>query len=137
MKKEAAGAERAEKSRRIIERMERDRGIVRTWPRLMAERDPEWLERWHDLTMHVLDGTDHLSRKVKELMLIAVDAATFYDYGVRVHTRGALVAGATESELIETLEVVSIVNPHGLTSMVEIVLDEARKFEASGTKPAK
>ena len=134
----ATNAELQEKSRRIIGRMERDRGIVRTWPRLMAQRDPDWLERWHDLTMYVLTGTGHLSRKVKELMLVAVDAATFYDYGVRVHTQGALAAGATEAELIETLEVVSIVNRHGLTSMVEIVVDEIAKFEASkdGSAPA-
>ena len=123
-----------EKSREIIERMERDRGIVRTWPRLMAERDPEWLEHWHNLTMHVLGRTDHLPLKVKELMLVAIDAVTFYDFGVRVHTKGALAAGATEAELVETLEVVSIVNPHGLTSMIEIVLEEIKAFEASRTK---
>ena len=126
--------ERMEKSRQIIERMERERGIVRTWPRLMADRDPEWLEHWHNLTMHVLRGTDTLPLKIKELMLVALDAVTFYDFGVRVHTKGALAAGATEAELVETLEVVSIVSPHGLTSMIEIVLDEVKAFEASRTK---
>lgn len=113
-------------SQALIERIERERGIARDWPRLMAERDPRWMQLWHDLTMHVLEGPGQLSRKTKELMLVAVDAATFYDAGVRVHTRGALAAGATEAELIETLEVVSIVNPHGLTSMVQIVLEEVR-----------
>jgi alkylhydroperoxidase/carboxymuconolactone decarboxylase family protein YurZ len=120
---------KAEQSRALLERIERERGVVRAWPRLMAEADPQWMELWHDLTMHVLEGTGHLSRKTKELMLVAVDAASFYDRGVRVHTRGALAAGATEAELIETLEVVSIVNPHGLTSMVEIVHDEVRAFD--------
>jgi len=123
-----------EKSRLVLERMERDRGLVRNWPRLMAERDPDWLEHWHNLTMHVLAKTDNLPRKVKELMLIVADAVTFYDFGVRVHTKGALAAGATEAELIETLEVASIVNPHGLTSMIEIVLEEVKAFETSRTK---
>lgn len=114
----------------VIARVERERGVVRNWPRRLAQHDPEHMERLHELTAHVLLRTPHLPRKVKELMLVALDAHDFYESGVRLHARGALDAGATREELLEALQVVSIVNMHALTSMIEAVHEEADAFAA-------
>ena len=91
-----------DKTREVIERIERERGFGRLWRKLLAERDPVFMELYHNAAMHVFrDGA--LSRKVKEIICICADALQLYEPGVRIHTRNALKLGATEQEIIEAL----------------------------------
>jgi len=52
-----------------------------------------------------------LEPKVKEFVYIAIDATTnhLYEPGIRIHIRNALGHGATASEIVEVLEIISLV----------------------------
>lgn len=51
-----------------------------------------------------------LEPKVKEFVYIAIDATTnhLYEPGIRIHIRNALNHGATASEIVEVLEIISL-----------------------------
>ena len=117
-----------DKVKKLIERMEKERGFGRLWRRLLAERDPEYMELVHNITTHVFrDGA--LSRKMKEIICICADALQFYEPGVRIHTRNALKLGATEQEIIEALEVAVLPGIHYLTVLLPAIVNEAENHE--------
>lgn len=67
-----------------------------------------------------------LAPKVKEFMYIAIDAATTHLYapGTRVHIRNAIRYGATQGEIMEVLELASVIGIHSVTHGVPILLEE-------------
>lgn len=67
-----------------------------------------------------------LEPKIKELIYIAVDAATthLYEPGLRQHIRNAIGYGATKEEIMEVLELVSVLGIHACTMGVPILLEE-------------
>ena len=128
--------EKARKAEAILERVNRDRGFVRLWPKLLAERDPDYMECVHNLTMHALHRSGKLPSKVKELILISLNAFDYYEFGFRVHVRSALKCGATEEEILEALEVVGLQKIHALTSMLPVLVEEMARFKEQGTSEA-
>lgn len=100
--------EKSKKTKAILERIEKERGFVRLWPKLLAERDPDFMECLHNVTTHALHKRDHLPRKMKEIIIICLNAFDYYEYGFRIHVRSALKAGVTEDELLDALEVVGV-----------------------------
>jgi alkylhydroperoxidase/carboxymuconolactone decarboxylase family protein YurZ len=72
-----------------------------------------------------------LEPKVKELIYIAIDAATthLYEPGLRQHIRNALNHGATKEEIMEVLELVSVLGIHACTLGVPVLMEE---LEAAG-----
>ena len=116
------------KTEAILERIAKERGFVRLWPKLLAERDPQHLEHIHDMTMYPLHHRNSLPTKVKELILISLNAFDYYEFGFRVHVRSALKLGATEDEILEALEIVGIQKLHALTSMLPVLVEEVEKF---------
>ncbi len=76
-----------------------------------------------------------LEPKVKELIYIAVDAATthLYEPGLRQHIRNALGYGATREEIMEVYELVSVLGIHACTLGVPVLLEE---LEAAGQEGA-
>jgi alkylhydroperoxidase/carboxymuconolactone decarboxylase family protein YurZ len=127
--------EKAKKTKAILERIEKERGFVRLWPKLLSERDPDFMECLHNVTTHALHRRDHLPRKVKEIILICLNAFDYYEYGFRIHVRSALRAGVTEDELLDALEVVGVLKVHSLTSMLPVLVEEVANFQAEGTTP--
>jgi len=121
--------EKEKKTERILQRIVKERGFVRLWPQLLAERDPDYMECIHNMTMHPLHNRSSLPTKVKELILISLNAFDYYEFGFRVHVRSALKCGATEDEILEALEVVGIQKIHALTSMLPVLVEELEKFE--------
>lgn len=87
----------------LLERMAGERGAVPEQFAIMAKIDPRYLELFHETYRHVIQESDHLSRKTKELILVAVDAVTYYHYGTKFHMKAALEHGATAEEIMETL----------------------------------
>jgi alkylhydroperoxidase/carboxymuconolactone decarboxylase family protein YurZ len=75
---------------------------------MIAEEDPEYLELFHRMHMHVVHERNNLPVKFKEIIISAVDAATGYERGLRIHLAGALAAGATKEEIFEGLQAASI-----------------------------
>ncbi|MCO6419040.1 carboxymuconolactone decarboxylase family protein [Siccirubricoccus sp. KC 17139] len=69
-----------------------------------------------------------LEPKVKEFIYIAIDAATTHLYapGTRIHIRNALKHGATRQEIMEVLELVSVLGIHSTTHGVPILLEELK-----------
>src|SRR4051812_18302736 len=121
--------EKANKTKAILERIETERGLVRLWPKLLSERDPDFMECLHNVTTHALHKRDHLPRKMKEIIIICLNAFDYYEYGFRIHVRSALKAGVTEDELLDALEVVGVLKVHSLTSMLPVLVEEVEKFQ--------
>ena len=70
-----------------------------------------------------------LPAKIKELIYVAIDASTthLYNPGTRVHIANALRQGATRDEVMEVLQLVSVLGIHTMTSGLPILVDELRK----------
>ena len=101
-----------QRAKELMEMIKRDRPtyVKRTSlsRQLIAEEDPEYLEHFHRMHMHVLYERNNLSTKIKEIIICAVNAATAYERGLRIHIKGALVAGATYEEIFEGLQAASM-----------------------------
>jgi alkylhydroperoxidase/carboxymuconolactone decarboxylase family protein YurZ len=69
-----------------------------------------------------------LEPKVKEMVYTAFDAAATHLYvpGLKQHLRNAVRLGATAEELIEVLEIVSVIGIHAAATAVPILADELR-----------
>jgi alkylhydroperoxidase/carboxymuconolactone decarboxylase family protein YurZ len=91
----------------------------------LLERDPAYFEQVLRFTGHAWrHGT--LEPKVKELILLAVDAAATHRNGpgASEHVRGALAHGATEQEVLEVLQLTSVVGIHSCNCGVPILIEE-------------
>lgn len=94
----------------------------------MRRLDPQFVEaylRFRD----VPHKSGPLPQKMKELILVAINAATTHMYapGVRRHMAAALKAGATREELLETIELVTIMGIHSVNLAIPILLEEVEK----------
>ena len=70
-----------------------------------------------------------LPPKIKELIYVAIDASTthLYNPGTRVHIAHALKQGATRDEVMEVLEIVSVLGIHTMSTGLPILIDELRR----------
>lgn len=98
----------------------------------MRELDPTFLEaylRFRD----VPHKNGPLPAKFKELVLVAINAATTHLYapGVRRHVANALKAGATRAEILETIELVTVLGIHACNTAIPILCEEHDKFLVS------
>lgn len=77
-----------------------------------------------------------LEPKVRELIYVAIDAATthLYEPGILIHMENALKHGATPAEIMEVLELTSVLGVHTMAIGVPALLDEVRKWEAEQKK---
>lgn len=76
--------------------------------------------------------TGTLEPKFKELIYVAIDASTthLYEPGLRQHIRNAIKYGATREEVMEVLELVSVLGIHACTMGVPVLLEEFAAAEA-------
>ena len=101
----------------------------------IRELDPQFMEaylRFRD----VPHRNGHLPAKFRELILVAVNAATTHLYapGVRRHMANAFKAGATREEVLETIQLITILGIHSANVAIPILAEEYAKFEAAGGK---
>lgn len=101
------------------------------WEQL-RELDPQFVEaylRFRD----VPHRNGPLPPKFKELILVAVNAATTHLYapGVRRHIANALEAGATREEVLETIELVTVMGIHACNLAIPILCEEHAKRAGS------
>ena len=70
-----------------------------------------------------------LEPKVKEFIYIAIDASTthLYEPGLRIHYQNALKYGATKEELMEVLQLTSVLGMHTCTMGVPVLIEELEK----------
>ena len=103
-----------------------------------------WNPVWEQLLQHAPEFFDAYSRlssvpwrhgtlapKIRERIYVAIDAATTHLYlpGLRTHIRNALGHGATVAEIMEVLQLTSVLGIHTITEGVPALLDEAKKAE--------
>lgn len=123
-----------DRAKKLIEKIEKERGFVMPWRRMLAERDPEFMEIYHKTAMHVFHTRKALPLKFKEIILVCADAITFYEPGLRQHIRNALNAGATEEEILEALELTTLLGIHNLSVHLPALADEVDKFKKQSSK---
>jgi alkylhydroperoxidase/carboxymuconolactone decarboxylase family protein YurZ len=94
------------------------------WDGLLA-LDPEFFKAYLAFS-GVPWSNGPLEPKFKELIYIAIDAATthLYEPGLRQHIRNALNYGATKEEIMEVLELVSVLGIHACTLGVTVLMEE-------------
>ena len=99
-----------------------------SWDAILALA-PDYLEA-HARLGEVPDQEGTLDPKVRHLILLAVDASTTHLWapGVRIHTRAALQRGATVEEIVEVLELTSVLGTQSVTFGVPILMEELAKF---------
>ena len=99
------------------------------WDKLQ-DMDPEFLEAYLAFRS-VPHREGPLPPKFKELILIAINAATTHLYGpgVRRHIQNALKAGATKEEILETIQLTTVMGIHSCNLAVPILLEEVEKAE--------
>ena len=99
------------------------------WEGLLS-LDPDFFEAYLAFSA-VPWRTGVLEPKFKELIYVAIDAATthLYEPGLRQHIRNAFRYGATKEEIMEVLELVSVLGIHACTLGVPVLIEELEAYE--------
>jgi alkylhydroperoxidase/carboxymuconolactone decarboxylase family protein YurZ len=119
-----------ENQERVKAEFTENRGYWHSFWDEMLELDPELFEAYTNFSS-VPWKTGTLSPKVREFVYIAFDAAATHLYvpGLKLHYENALGYGATVGELLEVLEIASVIGIHAATTAVPILVEE---IEARG-----
>ena len=94
------------------------------WDQLRS-LDPEFMESYLQFRS-VPHKNGPLPQKFKELILVAINAATTHLYGpgVRRHMQNALKAGATPEEILEVIQLTTVMGIHSCNLAVPILCEE-------------
>ena len=109
----------------LKEDFEQKRGYWNDFWNEMVLLDPDFFESYiHFSSVPWISGT--LEPKVKELIYTAFDVSATHLYvsGLRQHIRNALGYGATREEVLEVIELASVIGIHSCTVGVPILLEE-------------
>ncbi len=95
------------------------------------ELDPDFLEAYLAFRS-VPQSAGPLEQKYKELILIAINAATTHLYapGVRRHIQNALKAGATKEEILEAIQLTTVMGIHACNVAIPILMEEVDKQDS-------
>ena len=99
----------------------------------MLELDPELFAAYTEFSS-VPWRSGSLSPKVKEFVYIAFDTAATHLYvkGLKLHIENAIGYGATPQEILEIMEIASVLGIHATTTAAPILAEEAARFHAGG-----
>lgn len=100
----------------------------KTWDDTL-ELDPEYLEAYtHFSSVSWTQGP--LTPRVKEFIYIAFDIAAthLYERGTKLHMENALRYGATVEEILEVLEIASLIGVHAATVTAPIIREEIAAY---------
>ena len=115
----------SEKQEQLKAEFTRNRGYWHTFWDGLLELDPELFEAYVEFSS-VPWKTGVLEPKVKEFIYTAFDASATHLYvpGLRLHMQNAVRLGATAEELMEVLEIASVIGIHAATVAVPILAEE-------------
>lgn len=109
------------------------------WDQLLA-LDPQFMEAYLNFRS-VPQKNGPLPQKYKELILVAINAATTHLYGpgVRRHMQNAFAHGATPAEVLEAIQLTTVMGIHACNLAIPILLEETAKTvsKAQSKKPLK
>jgi len=95
----------------------------------MLELDPELFAAYTEFSsVPWKHGT--LSPKLKEFVYIAFDTAATHLYvkGLKLHIENAIGYGATPQEILEVMEIASVLGIHAATTSIPILVEEMAKL---------
>lgn len=93
----------------------------------LEELDPDYLEAF--LKFRSVPQKGPLDQKTKEFIFIAINVATthLWPSGARRHIANALETGATKEEILEVIQLTSIMGIHSMTMGVPILMEEVER----------
>ncbi|MCU4161941.1 carboxymuconolactone decarboxylase family protein [Acidiphilium sp. AL] len=93
----------------------------------LCDWDPEFMERYLAFR-NVPHRNGPLPPKYKELILIAINVATTHMYtpGVRRHIRNALQQGASRDEILEVIQLTTVLGIHACNVGIPILAEELK-----------
>jgi alkylhydroperoxidase/carboxymuconolactone decarboxylase family protein YurZ len=114
-------------ARTLADRMYEPRGYIHEWHLYLAQRRPEVLDLWEQLT-RTANRTSRLPTKYRECVYVGVLSAIGEEAAAKNHMHKALDHGATEQELLDA--VMAAFNPtgaitmvHGIRALVEVLVE--------------
>jgi alkylhydroperoxidase/carboxymuconolactone decarboxylase family protein YurZ len=102
-----------------------------SWDALLS-LDPDFFKAYVDFSA-IPWQAGNLEPKVKELVLCALDVAATHLYkpGIKTHMRNAIRHGATQDEIMEMLEIVSVIGIHGALIGVPMLEENIKALNGS------
>lgn len=94
----------------------------------LRARDPEFFAAWLRWK-GAAEGTGHLEPRIRELVGLAVNGAVthLHEPAMRAHVRASLDAGATAEQVMEVLQLISVLGIHACSLGVSSLSDEMDK----------
>ena len=126
----------SEKQTELMRRhMEERQSMVSERLQKLLEWDPEFFEHYLNFSAHPWKK-GVLPPKVKEFIYIAIDASTthLFEAGLRMHMRRALDQGATREEILEVLELVSVIGIHSCSIGIPALAEEYERWAVEKEK---
>ena len=118
----------SEQEEAFRERFTRERGFWnKSWEPLLA-LNPEFMEAYLDFSAHPWK-TGSLEPKVREFIYIGIDVCVTHMFhsGTRQHIQNAFKHGATVIEIVEVMELASLVGVHSFATGVAALADSGVK----------
>lgn len=117
-----------ERRQRLKEEFTKKRGYWHTFWDGLLQLDPDLFEAYTAFSS-VPWESGPLEPKVKELVYTAFDASATHLYvpGLKQHIKNALGYGATLGEIMEVLEIASVIGIHCATVATPILVEELRR----------
>jgi alkylhydroperoxidase/carboxymuconolactone decarboxylase family protein YurZ len=136
-----ADGELTQRQRDLRDSFVEERGYWAPFWAGLLENDPDFFEAYLNFSA-VPWRNGVLEPKVRELIYTAIDASTthLYEPGLRQHIRNALGYGASKAEIMEVLELTSVLGIHTCTLGVPVLMEEVEKHQnaagdGAGTAP--
>ncbi|WP_052344973.1 carboxymuconolactone decarboxylase family protein [Thermocrispum municipale] len=128
----APDEETVRRQNELREKFIAERGYWNAFWEGLLSLDPSFFEAYLNFSA-VPWRTGVLEPKIKELIYVAIDASTthLYEPGLRQHIRNALSYGATKEEIMEVLELTSVLGIHTCTMGVPVLMEELEAHEKS------
>ena len=124
-------AELTDYQKQLKEEFTKTRGYWHAFWDEMLELDPELFAAYTEFSS-VAWRTGTLPPKVKEFIYIAFDTAATHLYvkGLKLHIENAIGYGATPQEILEIMEIASVIGIHAVTTAAPILAEEVALAQA-------
>jgi alkylhydroperoxidase/carboxymuconolactone decarboxylase family protein YurZ len=136
----AAAAPRTEYQEQVKAEFTKTRGYWSPFWDEMLDLDPELFAAYTEFSAHPWHHGP-LEPKIKEFIYIAFDATAthLYEKGLKLHIENAVGYGATAQEILEVMEIASVLGIHAVTSaapiLAELTAQAARNLPLRGAPP--
>ncbi len=100
----------------------------------LREAQPEMFQAFLDFNAKIFEKESSLPRKVKELIAVAVAHTTQCPYCIESHVKAAKKAGASDTEIAETIFVTAALRAGGAFAHSTVSMGVIKDLETGGQK---